>query len=222
MLRIMHHYLRLSIYFHKIFIKRVHTQRNEYHAKKNTKPVLLFDYGETLVQYLRWGEFPAILRESINQVKTAVLDLGYAVPSDLEIQRRVQAENHESKNGRVRPLEMRLSHIFGLKRGHIDQSTWFEICRAFLQPFFAVSKIYPDTHPALDHFGKQGYRIGILSNSPWGAPSQSWCDELARMVYGIAARRLSFAQTWVGANPPNRSSAGHCRTSSARLSGVSS
>ena len=82
-------------------------------------PVLLFDYGETLVRYMRHGQFRTILAQSIDLAKTAARDLGYPVPTEREIQRRVQAENYSAKNSRVRPLEMRLARIFGLPRARV-------------------------------------------------------------------------------------------------------
>ena len=81
---------------------------------------------------------------------------------------------------------MRLARIFGLPRARVSEEEWFSICLAFMQPLFAMSKIYADTHQALDHFKAQGYRIGILSNSPWGAPRSVWIDELTR--YGMWER----------------------------------
>ena len=150
---------------------------------KILKPVLLFDLGDTLVQYYRREEFPPLLQEGIHRAKQVVKRAGFSVPSEAEIQRRVIAENYEAKNGRVRPLENRLAHIFGLKRRMLDKDLWLKICRAFLDPIFSIARIYEDTFPALDTYRSNGYRMGILSNSPWGSPSDPWRDELVR--YGL-------------------------------------
>jgi putative hydrolase of the HAD superfamily len=134
------------------------------------KPILLFDLGDTLIRYYQREEFPPILQEGIQRAKEAVEQAGCVVPSEAEIQCRVAAENHEAKNSRVRPLEKRLAYIFGVKHRTSDRAWWLPICRAFLVPIFAIAEIYEDTLPALDTYRKLGYRIGILSNCPWGAP----------------------------------------------------
>ena len=150
------------------------------------KPILLFDLGDTLIRYYQREEFPPILQEGIQGAKEAVEQAGCVVPSEAEIQRRVAAENHEAKNSRVRPLEKRLAYIFGVKHHTSDRAWWLPICRAFLVPIFAIAEIYEDTLPALDAYREKGYRIGILSNCPWGAPSEPWFDELRR--HGLLER----------------------------------
>ena len=144
------------------------------------KSVLLFDLGDTLIQYYRREAFPPLLKEGIRRAKEAIRQAGWAVPSQAEMDRRVTLENHEAKNGRVRPLENRLAHIFGVKRRLLSQEQWLDVCQPFLIPIFAISQIYADTLPALDSFREKGHRIGILSNSPWGSPSELWRRELSR------------------------------------------
>ena len=149
------------------------------------RPVLLFDLGDTLVQYYRLEAFPPLLRAGIQAAKEALGRLGHDLPSDSEIARRVAEENYEAKNSRVRPLHKRLGRIFAVAGG-VSEEEWLAICRAFLGPIFSVAKIYDDTLPALDALLADGCRIGILSNCPWGAPSEPWFEELRR--HGLSAR----------------------------------
>ena len=144
------------------------------------RPVLLFDLGDTLVGYYQREEFPPILREAIQQVRAVVQDAGLSLPPDSEITRRAALENYEARNFRVRPLEKRLTRIFGLGTREVDGALLLAMCRAFLGPVFAVATLYPDTLPALTTYREQGYGIGILSNSPWGAPAALWQEELTR------------------------------------------
>ena len=149
------------------------------------KPVLLFDLGDTLVKYYSRQEFPPILRAGIRNAKVALEDTGRESPSASEVRLNVAAENYEAKNYRVRPLRKRLSRIFRVKP-FLSEEEWLPICRAFLEPIFSIAELYDDTLPALDAHLAQGCRIGILSNCPWGAPSEPWFEELQR--HGLSNR----------------------------------
>ena len=59
------------------------------------KPVLLFDLGDTLVQYYRREEFPPLLRAGIHAAKEALKRSGHDLPADSEVERGVAAENYE-------------------------------------------------------------------------------------------------------------------------------
>ena len=89
------------------------------------------------------------------------------------------------KNSRVRPLHERLGRIFSVA-SCVTEEEWLPICRAFLDPIFSIAEIYEDTLPALDAHLADGCRIGILSNCPWGAPSEPWFEELGR--HGLLTR----------------------------------
>ena len=149
------------------------------------KPVLLFDLGGTLVDYFAPGQFTPTLREAIHRVARYLRAAGQPVPGDAELKRRVAAENHESRNHRVRPLHRRLARIFPLRDGENGQLL-HAMSRAFMDPIFAVARRYDDTLDALCSWRRRGYRIGILSNTPWGTPPRAWHEELER--HGLAER----------------------------------
>ena len=149
------------------------------------KPILLFDLGNTLVEYFRPGGFTPVLWESIRLAGQALCAAGYPVPSDAELERRVAEENHEARNYRVRPLHRRLARIFRLG-GDADDQLMRSMSRAFMGPIFATARRCDDTLDALSAWRRRGYRIGILSNSPWGTPPWAWHEELER--HGLAER----------------------------------
>jgi len=149
------------------------------------KPVLLFDLGNTLIEYFRPGGFTPVLWESIRLAGSALDGAGHPVPPAAEVERRVAGEDHTAPNYRVRPLHRRLARIFGL-RGGADSDVMRAMNRAFMGPIFATAHRYDDTLEALSSWRRRGYRIGILSNAPWGTPPWAWHEELAR--HGLAER----------------------------------
>jgi putative hydrolase of the HAD superfamily len=92
--------------------------------------------------------------------------------------RRVGRENHESRNFRVRPLERRLSRIFG-PAGMTEEQAG-EMCRWFMKPLFALAEEYEDTVPALTELRSRGLILAIVSNTPWGCPGDLWREEAVR------------------------------------------
>ena len=148
-------------------------------------PILLFDLGNTLVEYFGPAGFSPVLRESIRLVGRALGAAGHSVPSDAEIECRVAEEDHTARNYRVRPLHQRLARIFRL-HGDADGKLIHSMSRAFMGPIFATARRYDDTLDALASWRRRGYRIGILSNAPWGTPPWAWHEELER--HGLAQR----------------------------------
>lgn len=149
------------------------------------RSILLFDLGETLVRYYNRDEFPALLWDGIQSVRAELERFGHRIPSDSTIRQRIGQENYEAKNGRVRPLYRRLARIFKVP-DCVSKTEWLPFCRTFLKPIFSTAKLYDDTLPAIDNLKANGFRIGILSNCPWGAPSEPWIDELRR--HGLLMR----------------------------------
>lgn len=143
------------------------------------KPILLLDLGETLVQYYNREQGPPLLWKCILSAQKELERSGHRTPSDSAIARGFATENYEAPNSRVRPLRKRLGRIFAIQN-QLSVEDWDPICRSFLGPIFSIAKIYDDTLPVLDELRSEGYRIGILSNCPWGAPREPWFEELKR------------------------------------------
>lgn len=70
---------------------------------------ILFDLGNTLVQYFSREEFPRILAQAMLEVQGYLSDVGLLAVSEEEMWTQVRLEDHENKDYSVRPLEDRLS-----------------------------------------------------------------------------------------------------------------
>lgn len=135
------------------------------------KNFVLFDLGNTLVSYYERRDFPLILQQSIAEVERF---LGTTADGG-----RVQAENFTAKDFQVRPLEERLARIFSEIAW--SEATSLEACRRFMRPIFALASVYADVLPTLETLRGQRIQTAIVSNTPWGSPSELWREELARL-----------------------------------------
>ena len=136
-----------------------------------------FDLGNTLVEYYQREAFPSILSESIRNAYDVFSNFGSV---SLE---RAQAiaitENFEQPDGKVRLLQKRFDRIFGLAE-QTPETVRENACHAFLQPIFKCARKYEDSEPTLQMLREKGYKLAIVSNTPWGSPSYLWREELQR------------------------------------------
>jgi putative hydrolase of the HAD superfamily len=91
---------------------------------------------------------------------------------------KVKKRDGVSRDYRVRHLEERLSRIFQVDSS--DDELLLIMCRYFMKPIFARGRRYEDTIPVLRELKSRGFRMGIISNLPWGSPSVLWREELKR------------------------------------------
>ena len=164
---------------------------------------VLFDLGDTLVGYYKRDAFPAILEACIRRAEAYLQRRGMPVPRWEEVERRVAAEDHEARNFRARPLELRLKRIFSLRVPRGRAYLLPEMCRAFLAPVFALARLYPDALDELAALRKRGLKLGIVSNTPWGSPSSLWYEEVARHGLTAFCDRVTFCRD-VGWRKPAR------------------
>lgn len=138
---------------------------------------VLFDLGNTLAEYYTSATFTRVLKQAVAEVEIYLDGHGLIIARRDDLWTRVQAENHEARNHRVRPLEARLTRIFGVRDAeHIEG-----MCRAFLKPTFALGRCYEDSVPVLQELRAKGVKTAIVSNAPWGSPARLWREELGRL-----------------------------------------
>lgn len=137
---------------------------------------VLFDLGNTLVDYYRAAEFPPILRECLQSA--AIVAGVHAVDLDRLFGLALEL-NREASDLAVRPLEERLLTLFPGCIG-TDAAAIDGVCRAFLRPIFSRAKIVDDALDVLDALRARHLRTAIVSNTPWGSSAELWLEELAR------------------------------------------
>ena len=145
------------------------------------KRVILLDLGGTLVEYFDIKDFPHILRQAIIGTHNLLIQKGLIDTQVKDIWPRVEKENHEAKNHRVRPLEKRLISIFRLPKSMYSKPIMREICRQFMKPIFARGQCYKDTIPTLEKLSERGFKTALVSNTTWGSPAYLWREEIKRL-----------------------------------------
>ncbi len=166
------------------------------------RKALLFDLGNTLVRYFERSEFPAILEQSILEVRRHLQQKGPLAVCTETMWHRVREEDHEAPDYRVRPLEGRLGRIFEVDATQ-SPTVVDAMCRWFTQPIFARGRCYEDALPVLRQLRAEGVRTAIVSNTPWGSPGALWREELARLGLGAWVDAAVFC-TDVGWRKPAR------------------
>ena len=145
---------------------------------------VLFDLGNTLAAYYHANEFRPILAKSIAAVRNELARRGLcSVPLASAVNAAID-ENREAPDHRFAPMVHRLERIFQVPLA-TDPLLATTVCKRFLEPIFAVGRVYNDTLPALARLRSRGVRTAIVSNAPWGSPPELWRDELARL--GLSA-----------------------------------
>ena len=145
---------------------------------------VLFDLGNTLAAYYHPSEFRPILANAICAVRGELSGRSLrTVPLESAINAALD-ENREAPDFRFAPLIDRLERIFQVPLA-TDPVLATTVCKRFLEPIFAVGRVYTDTLPALAQLRGRGVRTAIVSNAPWGSPPELWRDELARL--GLSA-----------------------------------
>jgi putative hydrolase of the HAD superfamily len=143
--------------------------------------IILFDLGGTLAHYYDMSDFPFILQQAIREVQFYLDEKGLLTVTPELIAARVKQEDHESADYRSRPLEERLTRIFGLEASIATDELLMEMCKRFMAPIFARGRCYEDTLPALKGLRSRGFRTAIVSNTSWGSPAVLWRSEIKRL-----------------------------------------
>lgn len=141
---------------------------------------VLFDFGNTLAAYYRKEDFRPILETGIRNAREVVQQRGLTHAGYECAVRIAIEENRESPDHRVRPLDDRLRRVLQLPDS-TSAAVLDEASQAFLQPILDTGLLYDDVLPTLQALRTVGYKMAVVSNTPWGSPPGLWRHELQRM-----------------------------------------
>lgn len=133
---------------------------------------IIFDYGGTLADFYQMKEFDEVLRDALWAARSVIVQKVGRVPRDEILWQRAQTENYEDTSDRVRTLEGRLARIFG-SGDAIDDAA-----EAFTISIRSRGALIPGARGVLRDLVQRDYRLGLVSNSPWGCPGDAWLRDL--------------------------------------------
>ncbi|HME56577.1 MAG TPA: HAD family hydrolase [Candidatus Lokiarchaeia archaeon] len=142
---------------------------------------VLFDLGGTLVEYYKSSEFQDILERAMNDIQQFLFEKMATTYEQDALWKRVEEENREAGDFRVRPMEDRLVNIFELQDFAKESAFITKLCTIFMKHIFERGNVYPDTTQTLEEIKSRGLKIGLVSNTPWGSPAILWREELGRL-----------------------------------------
>lgn len=142
---------------------------------------VLFDYGETLVEFARPAE---ALREAEQRILTLLAAPGRAGPAPAAVravQDRVEREvvDHQ-RSGELAEIDVAAAS----KRAYadagldLDATLLDEVLRAEQEAWWHGAHLDPEAVPLLDALRDQGLRVGLCSNAPYRVESL-----LAQLAY---------------------------------------
>ncbi|ARV59583.1 hypothetical protein BZZ01_13930 [Nostocales cyanobacterium HT-58-2] len=139
----------------------------------------IFDWGNTLVDYplQSFSEQILFIQEFLLNFNPPIL------PPNLELEVLngiLQAFNQEAQDGAVFPFQKRLNHFFsqhGMSET-LSYQTLSLLEQHLCQRIFQQAKLFKDAVLTCKKLKLMGYKIGILSNTPWGTDPKLWLTEV--------------------------------------------
>jgi putative hydrolase of the HAD superfamily len=155
-----------------------------------SRSAILFDLGNTLAAYYRAEQFDPILARCVQAALAELRRRGVRSPTFEAALTAARAENREAADFKFSPIEQRLIRIFALQGS--PEALLQEVCRQFLEPIFALGRVYEDSLRVLGSLRDRGYATAIVSNTPWGSSPHLWRAELERIGLAQAVTDVVF------------------------------
>ncbi len=147
------------------------------------KKTIIFDLGNTLVRYFNKDETYYVATECLES-SLRFLKTNFNINLEFNIViMNFMKESYEVDTYQVRPLYERLIKSLKLDNICMSENQKNALCESFLIPIFQNSQIYNDTLHVVQGLKCNGYKLAIMSNMPWGSPSQPWKQEIEK--FGI-------------------------------------
>jgi putative hydrolase of the HAD superfamily len=101
------------------------------------------------------------------------------------------------------PFEKRLQDALSATRVELDAGRIEELAGVFFEPVEASLTLPADTIPTLQEIRGRGYRLALVSNTPWGSSSRVWRRALDRFSLTGYFDVIAFSSE-VGWRKPSR------------------
>jgi HAD superfamily hydrolase (TIGR01509 family) len=142
--------------------------------------VILFDMGGTLVEYPlpRW---PVMIGRSLRAALRFLFRSHHDLPPPVaEVPPPAEASARRSRAGPDTAALHRAT--VGLRRvvRAVSGRTLPRIAEVCTRPLLSEGRLYPETMPVLEALRSAGYRMGLVSNTPWGTPDYLWEKQVER------------------------------------------
>ena len=143
---------------------------------------VLFDLGGTLAHY-PVPSLPVVVGRCVKGAVTGMLvgsegDSPPAanVPGPEEAQARRRAPRPDS------PLPHRIAAAVRRMVRSLSGRTLPNMGEMCARPLMAKARLFADSLPTLEALRDRGYRLGLVSNTPWGTPDYLWVGQLERFA----------------------------------------
>jgi len=145
---------------------------------------VLFDLGGTLVDY-PVPPWPVVAIRFARAFLTGIVlgdESGFPPAASVPLPK--DAPSHRARARPDAPLAYRTT--MGLRRviRSISGSTLPRLSELATRPLVAGGRLVPDARTTLAVLRTRGYRLGLISNTPWGTPDYLWTGQLER--FGLA------------------------------------
>ncbi len=141
---------------------------------------VLFDLGGTLVEYAV-PSWPAALGQCVDAV------YGFLIrPEEERFPPAASVpppDEAHARRGPARPdtpLPHRITMALRRMVRGASGRTLPAIAEACARPLMATGRICEDTLPVLEVLRARGYRLGLVSNTPWGTPDYLWEKQIEK------------------------------------------
>jgi HAD superfamily hydrolase (TIGR01549 family) len=152
---------------------------------------VLFDLGNTLLEYALQGRWREFLRQRLEEICPLVSDLAAGsnvVPCEFaaRVAEVIGGERARAieRSGRSWHFRDRLREGLAVVGLCADDEALERLTDAFYEPIRACTKPYRDTRDALDRLRSSGIALGIVTNAPRDTPGRLLRGDLAHWGIG--------------------------------------
>jgi putative hydrolase of the HAD superfamily len=138
---------------------------------------VLFDFGNTLVEYSLQGRWREFLERRLAEVYHSLCPEPDASRIAVEVFAAQAAEviggdraREVMHSGISWPFQDRLREALSSLGLSCEEDRLAAVTEEFYSPIRECTRIYPDTRETLERLRADGLRLAIISNTPWDAP----------------------------------------------------